>query len=315
MTVLLRIWTVAMVTTGLPGTALGFKSDLHYSASLAALDTACLKQAIPEGAHRGWFARGTANEDNPSLSRAWNWHYANNGRMVERSWYFALGRQGSTSYLPIPSPVPFKTNVDDIFEQRLSRLYEAASAPGCDAEAIFDRAGRLAHYIQDMRVPAHVIPVDHGVLVDDGFDGEEGIKGSPQAIEGECRKLGEDASSLGRAEVLRRLAAARQATIEWIGTPVSKEADPRDCRFDRVFWCNPRIDDCPNAPYRGFGSYPASGEPKWGAKTVACGGKGEVAVDYDVVSAASAELMKDTAFMALYAQRLYRECRQRQGRR
>ncbi|WP_225596978.1 hypothetical protein [Achromobacter sp. ACM04] len=94
------------------------------------------------------FAEGTRNEDASILTlgqRIANWHFYNRDGKLRDSWFA-------------------NRSLDAIFAKRNAELETLLAAKTRDSEQIYERAGRVLHYIQDMSVPAHVVPVYHAKL-------------------------------------------------------------------------------------------------------------------------------------------------------
>ncbi|MDK9706104.1 MAG: hypothetical protein OEL83_03550 [Desulforhopalus sp.] len=88
------------------------------------------------------FIKGSKTEDdiNITLQRAFNWHFADPGSRLGRTWWGA-----------------YRANTHR-FADLIDQL---AAADKGDKEAVFEIAGRLAHHIQDMRSPPHAVPIFH----------------------------------------------------------------------------------------------------------------------------------------------------------
>jgi len=98
------------------------------------------------------FISGSINEDEISLTRFMNWHFYNNGGIIGRYRKYGILCNGSN---------------EKIFQKRLNELNTLLSS-NADKLKIYGIAGRMAHHIQDMSSPPHVIPVYH--LGSDKFD-------------------------------------------------------------------------------------------------------------------------------------------------
>ncbi len=298
--------------------ASAFKPEQHKIFSRIALMTDCVKAALTSDDDRqsiaAAFPQGADNEDSAIstlLSRMRNWHYAKNRLMADTTWFLAIKVPYSDLHFHVPIPFPWKTNLDDVFEKRVEDLHAAAESGGqCSAGDIFEKAGRVTHYLQDMRVPAHVLPVDHGFPFagDDDFDHGLLVTFDLGKVKAACAATTESALRTSRSQIAWRLARARRATLAWLSGPAIKDGVRVEaCRWDRVFWCNPRMATCPKAHYAGFGSY-ADDHAGWGASRARCGGL-EGDVDYSAAQPGYDDMMEDTVFMALYAKALLDRCR------
>jgi hypothetical protein len=130
-----------------------FEPERHelISNSAASLYKACTGHAIPEELLSA-FAQGTADEDERGLTRALNWHFYNNGHRIGRYWKFIFYCNGSN---------------EKIYHRRVQTL-DGLFASKSSAIKIYAATGRVAHHIQDMSVPPHVMPIYH--LGNDNFD-------------------------------------------------------------------------------------------------------------------------------------------------
>lgn len=98
------------------------------------------------------FNRGSVIEDRIGLTRLMNWHFYDNNGTIGRYRKFILNCYGSNK---------------NIFSIRLNelKLQIKNSSP---AKFTGETAGRIAHHIQDMVSPSHVLPIYH--TIDDRFD-------------------------------------------------------------------------------------------------------------------------------------------------
>lgn len=95
-------------------------------------------------------AQGAVAEDGLTVERATNWHFYNRDQKVMPSRWA-------------------QRNLDNIFKWRVAQLTEKA-AKDKRIGVVYRAAGRVLHYVQDMSVPAHVVPIYHGPNLSDGFD-------------------------------------------------------------------------------------------------------------------------------------------------
>lgn len=124
--------------------ASAYKPDLHAKLTIAAFDAlnSCLGKNIYSVSTAKFVAQKNHAEDNVTPERLANWHfYAPEHRHVK-----SVGLM--------------KKTLHDLFDKK-----EAAMLTAENKKAL---AGSLLHYIQDVSVPAHVVPVFHGF---DAFDG------------------------------------------------------------------------------------------------------------------------------------------------
>jgi hypothetical protein len=272
--------------------AWGFTPKWH--AHYATLAHEMMSSCHPAGPlHVDAFVRGAKAEDDPSFERSANWHYARNEKMPR---YFVLP----------PAPVGFRTDMDAIFARRLAGLHDPAIGKSgkCSTEAVFEMAGRVSHYLQDVRVPAHVIPIDHGFLFPkEPFDSYDFDLNPPDMLVTECKELSAAANVSSRHAITRRLAAARDDTLARIHTRVF--TDGPNCTWSDVFWCDHRYEQCEGPQLNGFGLHRAG--TKFGQPAIQCDGaeRSIGKADYRrFFRQAHAEMLRDTAFMLLYAKAL-----------
>lgn len=126
--------------------AFAFDAKRHSVYTLQAVQAYrdCQGAELPIDAGRA-LAAGTEAEDTSLLTlreRATNWHFYNRDEKLRPGWF------GSR-------------NLDDIFIKRTQSLEDLLASQKPDTADVYERAGRILHYIQDMSVPAHVVPVFH----------------------------------------------------------------------------------------------------------------------------------------------------------
>ena len=123
----------------------GFEKEKHRGFSDRAVDVykTCTGRALPKELGDA-FATASVEEDTWGLSRARNWHYYNRDKKIGRYWKVILCN-GSNEH---------------IFNDRVKKLDDMLllKAPSQD---IYEATGRLAHHIQDMSAPPHVMPINH----------------------------------------------------------------------------------------------------------------------------------------------------------
>lgn len=207
---------VLLLTVGLPLRARAFSVEDHRALTEAALASSGRPGLM---AHRAHVLHGATAED-LNLHVKWTgWHhfYRPEGHLD------SVLRQGS--------------------DARVRALWDEAleAARNGDLPRAWDRAGHLAHHLQDMASPPHVVPVNHGLT--DGFEGH-GLRGALARLP--ARELaplsGSDAQHALARETLDVVRAQSLPTRE--GTPVPWSA----------FWSEPGV-DTPGA----FGAYGSAG--------------------------------------------------------
>ncbi|MBN1364723.1 MAG: hypothetical protein JW976_07965 [Syntrophaceae bacterium] len=125
-----------------------------FSSQAALIYKACTGKAIPEKLIKA-FGLGSVNEDYSGLTRAVNWHFYNRDKKIGHYWKFFLFCNGSN---------------ENIFKERISSL-EKMIISRESRQKIYEIAGRIAHHIQDMSSPPHVMPIYH--VGNDKFDNYE----------------------------------------------------------------------------------------------------------------------------------------------
>jgi hypothetical protein len=131
----------------------GFESDIHGDISLKALEVIkrCQIDISPiQSAQQ--IAVGSVQEDTTEkVTRLANWHFYDTYKTL---------KQGPVVY----------ESLDHIFRIRNERFFQGLTSMSSTEKS--HSLGRVLHYIQDMSVPAHVVPVFHGkpFAQDDAFD-------------------------------------------------------------------------------------------------------------------------------------------------
>lgn len=276
--------------------ASAFSKERHeqYTAEAREVYHSCMSGIAPP---ESWaaFAKGVPAEDAWALWRLANWHYA-----------YIEGGAIPDRLMMWPLPVRARTDFRHQFDRRVQEM--VAGARDKDVGKTFEAAGRIAHYIQDMRVPAHVIPIHHGsILGDDGFDTHD--FGAMERVPADCAALStfRHAPSadwtLHRDELLKLATAAASETRRMMEQDLVPGVKAR-----RLFWCLPEevvIDSaCGDAGVRGMGAY-RKGQP-FGA-TEFIDGKEPTGDRYRALFRSGyAGLLLDTARVYAYAARLLR---------
>lgn len=288
------------------GHSVGFQSLRHEDFTLRAFGTyercRLVASLPPIGRHLfEAFAFGARAEDETELvARAQNWHYHPKAGMPRLVWQF-------------PLPVTSQPNLERILDWRIGELVGSASRASREGEGpVFVAAGRVLHFLQDMRVPAHVIPVHHGSLL--GSDEGDGMELQLEPVtltKQECEQLLQEADVAGPAQIRARLEAAAAMTLSSMKSPI---AEGRACSWEEAFWCPPGVaasDECHEPPFPGFGTYRRNSHLlKFGQEgLLVCKGANYrfAGSDYEsFMRPGYREMMKDTVFMALLARKLAR---------
>jgi hypothetical protein len=216
--------------------ALAFSPDHHREFSLDAVKVYlyCAGQLkVPTPVPMGTLmklADGAKLEDSSQLlSRISNWHYARNPDMPKK-------------WLGFATP-----HIDTIFPQRIAEMEAAGTTPSparglCRADSLYQAAGRVAHYIQDMRVPAHVIPIHHGfVLGEDAVDSF--VSNSRIATWPSCDEFKPYVDAMPTPFQLKTLLDdAVRDTSKAIHGPIDFDDanEPQQaCTWEYLYWCDP----------------------------------------------------------------------------
>ncbi len=140
-----QLLTAALfVLCSVPSTAPAYDPHIHETIAARAVETfrACESgdRRVVAIADAGWLAIAAASraEDGASWTRLVNWHFVN--RSIDSAPYWRIAEM---------SLVPLFRSVAE----------ELAAAAGNDR---FELIGRVLHYVEDVTVPAHVVPAYHG---------------------------------------------------------------------------------------------------------------------------------------------------------
>lgn len=165
--------------------AFAFTPDLHaaFAEQAAQAYGTCEGAALPEPLAKA-LADGTKAEDSSPrtfIQRATHWHFYNRNQALKPFWFF-------------------NRNLDEIFATRIEALNDLLKDPDADPEKVYEQAGRVLHYIQDMSVPGHVLPAYHAKLPGnepDPFDEFASIDALPtfKLEQAECQALGGKAAA------------------------------------------------------------------------------------------------------------------------
>ncbi len=219
---------VLLLAVGLPHRAEAFSVADHRALSEAAVDEALSVRPRPLLArHRGAVIHGATAED-LNLHVKWTgWHHFYD---PEGNLDTAL-RQASDA------------RVRELWEQALEAAHHG------DLERAFDRVGHLAHHLQDMASPPHVVPVNHGL--GDGFEG----MGARASL---ARALRREVAPLSGVEAQQALARETLAAVRGESLPTDQGPIPWS-----AFWAEP-VSRAPGA----FGDYGLEGGDGFGQPRV-----------------------------------------------
>jgi hypothetical protein len=174
---------------------------------------------------------GCVGEDKVLSTFRWrNWHFLHPKEELGKKWFIMN-----------QSMLPRFCGLD----KRLHRLIKEYKETNSEAKRkkllkeIYRQIGRIIHYLQDVSVPAHVVPIYHGPGSPDKFDGYEYEYG-PECEEGEKSVDLEMEKGLTLKRLLRKSACA---TVKSIGEGntfyITKDGKEVLVTWE-VFWSKPR---------------------------------------------------------------------------
>ncbi len=236
--------------------ALAFTPDLHsaYALQAAQVYQRCTGVKLPAQLGEA-LAEGTVAEDSSLLTlrqRITNWHFYNRNQALKPFWFA-------------------NRSLDVIFTRRVEALEALLAKPAADPVEVYEQAGRVLHYIQDMSVPGHVLPAYHAKLPGnhgDPFDEFESIEALPvfALSAAQCQELRDKA---GNADATPRgfLDTAATATLAAI-EQIDAQGKPSVDGAWKAYWVYPALDSAD--AQKGWGQYGtcefAKGSGKAGCK-------------------------------------------------
>ncbi|WP_242208304.1 MULTISPECIES: hypothetical protein [unclassified Pseudomonas] len=221
--------------------AFAFNPDLHSAYALKAAQAyqRCPGVKLPEQLAEA-LATGTDAEDSNLLTlpqRATNWHFYNRNKKLEPFWFA-------------------NRSLDVIFSKRIEKLNALLVEPDADPVAVYEQAGRVLHYIQDMSVPGHVVPAYHAKLPGnhaDPFDEFESVEALPVfgLSDAQCQALRAEADNAD-ASPQRFLDDAATATLQAI-EQIDAAGKPVVDGAWQAYWVYPARDT--DEARKGWGQY------------------------------------------------------------
>jgi hypothetical protein len=239
---MIRLAFFALLCLGSASDAHAFKAKVHFEFTLAAFaqyvrlcETGIPRHRLAALGER--LATGTQAEDDTELfSRITNWHFYGRGSIADRWW-------------------PHIT-LHNVYGQRVAKLQELMAFKPDPAdrdrhfEELYTQAGRVLHYVEDMSVPAHVIPIYH---ISDAFDSfrPANPRQLEQALSAEtCAEVAKEV----RADDLKDLITnTAERTLISIGQRAA--AAPQANESWSKYWGNPQIPDEQSLWLAGFATY------------------------------------------------------------
>lgn len=214
--------------TVVPAYAFEPQKHVEFSNDAMALYKICTNKFVA-GKNIKAFAAGAEAEDNPTPSRGLNWHFYSNSGKIGCYWWGPFCCNGS--------------NVE-IFKFRVDTLKERIAAKDPIIEDIYFTIGRIAHHIQDMSSPPHVLPIYH--TSNDLFDKYEPATVENLATPEVCDEI--RAVVYTPAELLEK---AAQATLIAAAAPVEFAGGEKNSGESwKKFWGGGA-----STKYQGFSTY------------------------------------------------------------
>lgn len=215
--------------------AQAFDPDLHRAYTQQAVEAwSSCASLLPEAGTA--LAAGTDAEDTSALTgwqRLTHWHFYN--------------RDGKLQ------PLGFiDRNIDGIFALRVEALEQLLRQKHPDITEVYEQAGRVLHYIQDMSVPAHVVPIFHVAGAADAFDSfrrSESLSTFSLSL-AECHQLNADTAT-DPAYLHALLNNAAESTLRAIGQRPSGPESVENAWQN--YWVWPARD--PEEAAKGWGEY------------------------------------------------------------
>ncbi|WP_333984899.1 hypothetical protein [Ectopseudomonas khazarica] len=275
------------------GSAFAFTPDLHSAYALKAAQAYKTCAGVELPAQLSEALAGGARAEDSSLStlfqRITNWHFYNRNNMLKSFWFF-------------------NRNQDVIFTKRTEKLDRLLEDPNADSAKVYKQAGRVLHYIQDMSVPGHAVPVYHAKLPGndpDPFDDFESIEALPVfgLSEMQCQELRDE---IGKADASPRhfLNDAATATLQVI-EQIDPAGNPIVDGAWKAYWVYPASD--PDEARKGWGEYGICAFSREVEK-VGCKSEEELVALFEQQSQ---QALKSSVLMLLYLQKRLADAREK----
>jgi hypothetical protein len=248
---LLVLGTLAL---GFPRRVSAFKPETHAEITRRAAQRldACLPQ-LSRSFDREALQQASEDEDDWTLERLRNWHFFDRERRLVNDWLF-------------------QRSATRVVQKRAAVLAEllAGARPGSpvDREQLSEAVGALLHFIQDMAVPSHVVPIYH--VGDEPFDSYYDEHGrSLSTTPAPCSSLLDRAATLPRKgaalALYEQTARATWAALDqpaqdapawrtlWLAD--GQQLDSQVCLFGELQPLRREAQDRGSESRRGFGCY------------------------------------------------------------
>jgi len=146
--------------------------------------------------------------------------------------------------------------------------------------------GALLHYVQDLAVPAHAVPIFHPTRIAnaDRLDSWKKLQPQGQTLLPATEKICETISTGSVANVIAFLSEARRLTLKSLQKPLGPDCQGPSCRWSR-YWSQA-------VAVNGFADYGCGGKDVFGKKTFKCEGE-KYTVNPDVYKTFAAERFQD----------------------
>ncbi|MHC8334146.1 phospholipase C/P1 nuclease family protein [Pseudomonas sp. LB3P25] len=273
--------------------AFAFTPDLHSAYALKSTQAyqSCTGVKLPAQFGKA-LAEGTDAEDSSLLTlhqRITNWHFYNRNKMLEPFWFA-------------------NRSLDVIFTKRIEALDELLVKTDADPVEVYEQAGRVLHYIQDMSVPGHVVPAYHAKLPgnhSDPFDEFESIEAQPVfgLSDAQCQELRDE---VGKADASPRrfLDDAATATLQAI-EQIDAAGKPIVDGAWKAYWVYPARDT--DDARKGWGEY-GTCEFSKGVGKADCKSEEELVALFEQQSQ---QAQKNSVLMLFYLQKRLAEPREK----
>ena len=272
--------------------AFAFNPDLHsaYALNAAQAYRSCPGVALPAPLGEA-LADGTKAEDSSPLTlhqRITNWHFYNRNQRLESFWFA-------------------NRSLDVIFARRVAALNALLAQPDADLVEVYEQAGRVLHYIQDMSVPGHVLPAYHAKLPGnhgdpfDEFGGPDTVPESDLSA-AQCQALRAEAGNAD-ASPRRFLDNAATATLQAI-EQIDAAGKPVVDGAWKDYWVYPAKDA--DEARKGWGEYGVCEFAKGVGKA---GCKGDEAL-VALFNQQSQQALSNSVLMLFYLQKRLAETRE-----